>query len=99
MGTVNLLRLLFLCVVFMRRVKCSTTLNDTDIPQLRLLGLLPTSGVGWIGGRACLTPILMALEDLEARTDLLPDYELNYSWIDSQVTIINFITVMRIIKN
>ncbi|KAL4221902.1 Gamma-aminobutyric acid type B receptor subunit 1 [Mactra antiquata] len=44
------------------------------------------TGDGWIGGGACLPAVQMAIEDINAREDLLINYTLSYNWIDSKCT-------------
>lgn len=46
--------------------------------------LFPMSG-GWPGGQACLPAVRMALEDINSRRDILPDYELRLIHHDSKV--------------
>lgn len=46
--------------------------------------LFPMSG-GWPGGQACQPAVEMALEDVNSRRDILPDYELKLIHHDSQV--------------
>ncbi|XP_052793612.1 gamma-aminobutyric acid type B receptor subunit 1-like [Mya arenaria] len=53
---------------------------------LRLLGLLPMSGQGWIGGEAVLLPVKMALHDINNDPRILPGYNLTYNYIDSMCT-------------
>ncbi|XP_032940123.1 gamma-aminobutyric acid type B receptor subunit 1-like isoform X1 [Catharus ustulatus] len=45
--------------------------------------LFPMSG-GWPGGQACLPAVRMALEDINERRDILPDYELRLIHHDSK---------------
>ena len=40
---------------------------------------------GWLGGQGCLPAALMALEDVNNRSDLLSGYKLRLHWRDSQV--------------
>lgn len=48
-------------------------------------GIFPMTGSkGWLGGQACLPSALMALEDVNARKDLLSGYTLNMVWNDSK---------------
>ena len=54
-------------------------------PALRLLGLQPITGVGWSGGAAVPLAAKMAVADINNRTDVLPDHELVYEYIDTQV--------------
>lgn len=46
--------------------------------------LFPMSG-GWPGGQACQPAVEMALEDVNSRRDILPDYELKLIHHDSKV--------------
>lgn len=47
--------------------------------------LFPMSG-GWPGGQACLPSAEMALEHVNRRPDILPDYELKLIHHDSKVS-------------
>ena len=40
---------------------------------------------GWIGGPGCLPAVMMALEDVNSNSDLLPGYELVLHQNDSHV--------------
>lgn len=52
---------------------------------LHIAGLFPMTGTGgWIGGSGCLPAALMALDDVNAREDLLPGYKLEMTYKDSQ---------------
>lgn len=48
--------------------------------------LFPMSG-GWPGGQACQPAVEMALEDVNSRRDILPDYELKLIHHDSKVSL------------
>lgn len=48
--------------------------------------LFPMSG-GWPGGQACQPAVEMALEDVNSRRDILPDYELKLIHHDSKVAL------------
>lgn len=52
--------------------------------KLYIGALFPMSG-GWPGGQACLPSAQMALELVNNRTDILPDYELELIYYDSMV--------------
>lgn len=43
------------------------------------------TGDGWSGGGACLPATQMAIEDVNANRDILKNYNLTYTWIDSKV--------------
>uniref|UniRef100_A0A8C9VI63 Gamma-aminobutyric acid type B receptor subunit 1 n=1 Tax=Scleropages formosus TaxID=113540 RepID=A0A8C9VI63_SCLFO len=51
--------------------------------KLYIGALFPMSG-GWPGGQACLPSAQMALELVNKRTDILPDYELEMIYYDSK---------------
>ena len=64
------------------------TRTETGLPEvknLELLGFLPMTGKGWVGGAACLPAVNMALRHVNERQDILDGYNLTYSWVDSQV--------------
>lgn len=42
---------------------------------------------GWPGGQACQPAVEMALEDVNSRRDILPDYELKLIHHDSKVVL------------
>lgn len=46
--------------------------------------IFPMTG-GWAGGKACLPAVKMALDDINKRHDVLPDYNLEMDYKDSQV--------------
>lgn len=55
------------------------------VQTLHIAGLFPMSGTGgWIGGSGCLPAARMALDDVNARQDLLPGYKLEMTYKDSQ---------------
>ncbi|XP_053374076.1 gamma-aminobutyric acid type B receptor subunit 2-like [Mercenaria mercenaria] len=60
------------------------TRADTRI--LRLLGLLPLNGESWNGGRSCLPAVQMALEDVNAQSNILQDYNLTFKYVDTECT-------------
>lgn len=53
--------------------------------KLYIGALFPMSG-GWAGGQACLPAAQMALDLVNNRTDILPDYELELIHYDSMVS-------------
>lgn len=55
--------------------------------NLHIGGLFPVSGTGgWQGGQGCLPAARMALNDVNAKEDLLVGYRLVLHWNDSQVS-------------
>lgn len=72
------------------------TLISADARELRLLGMLPTSGQGWVGGSSCYVSVAMALEDINANENILKDYNLTYNWYDSKVR--NLFTFQTLVK-
>ena len=52
--------------------------------KLHLAGVFPFTGA-WPSGIAYLESSLLAVEHINRRTDVLPDYELNLHYGDSQV--------------
>ncbi|XP_047017147.1 gamma-aminobutyric acid type B receptor subunit 1 isoform X2 [Ictalurus punctatus] len=61
---------------------CVYDRNYTGKKKLYIGALFPMSG-GWPGGQACLPAAQMALELVNNRTDILPDYELELIYYDS----------------
>uniref|UniRef100_A0A8C9RWT2 Gamma-aminobutyric acid type B receptor subunit 1 n=1 Tax=Scleropages formosus TaxID=113540 RepID=A0A8C9RWT2_SCLFO len=62
--------------------KSPYTLIRHDNEKLYIGALFPMSG-GWPGGQACLPSAQMALDLVNKRTDILPDYELELIYYDS----------------
>lgn len=59
--------------------------GQRKVQTLHIAGLFPMSGTGgWIGGSGCLPATMMALDDVNARQDLLPGYKLEITYKDSQ---------------
>ena len=52
---------------------------------LTIGGIFPMNG-SWGGGVSCLPAVEMALEDVNNRSDILPDYNLEMRFGDSQVS-------------
>lgn len=52
--------------------------------NLTIGGIFPMSG-SWAGGVGCLPAVEMALEDVNSRLDILPDYHLEMQSDDSKV--------------
>ncbi|XP_036371518.1 gamma-aminobutyric acid type B receptor subunit 1 isoform X1 [Megalops cyprinoides] len=61
---------------------CKYDRNYSGKKKLYIGALFPMSG-GWPGGQACLPSAQMALELVNKRTDILPDYELELIYYDS----------------
>ena len=60
--------------------------ESTNLKKLYIGGIFPNSGGTWDGGKGCLPAALMALEDVNNRTDMLPGYELKMFHNDSMVS-------------
>ncbi|KFM80016.1 Gamma-aminobutyric acid type B receptor subunit 1, partial [Stegodyphus mimosarum] len=53
--------------------------------DLYIGAIFPINGTGgWLGGQGCLPAALMALDDVNARPDLLPGYHMKMPYYDSQ---------------
>uniref|UniRef100_A0A8C7JKB2 Gamma-aminobutyric acid type B receptor subunit 1 n=1 Tax=Oncorhynchus kisutch TaxID=8019 RepID=A0A8C7JKB2_ONCKI len=61
---------------------CKCGIESQSFPKLYIGALFPMSG-GWPGGQACLPSAQMALDLVNNRTDILPDYELELIYYDS----------------
>nr|XP_057909827.1 gamma-aminobutyric acid type B receptor subunit 1 isoform X2 [Doryrhamphus excisus] len=61
---------------------CLYDKNDTGKKKLYIGALFPMSG-GWPGGQACMPSAQMALDLVNNRSDILPDYELELIHYDS----------------
>ncbi|XP_046562139.1 gamma-aminobutyric acid type B receptor subunit 1-like [Haliotis rubra] len=59
-----------------------TILPSSPTTDLHVLGLLPITGE-WDGGQSLLTAVQMAIEDINSRDDILPGYNLNLTWSNS----------------
>ncbi|XP_046398268.1 gamma-aminobutyric acid type B receptor subunit 1 isoform X3 [Ischnura elegans] len=57
--------------------------NDESV--LHIAGIFPIGGKGgWQGGQACEPAAMLALEDVNKRSDLLPGFTLRLHWNDSE---------------
>uniref|UniRef100_A0A3P8WS48 Gamma-aminobutyric acid type B receptor subunit 1 n=1 Tax=Cynoglossus semilaevis TaxID=244447 RepID=A0A3P8WS48_CYNSE len=65
--------------------------------KLYIGALFPMSG-GWPGGQACLPAAQMALQLVNERTDILPDYELELIYYDRTVLFLFFVIHTSLIK-
>jgi len=50
-----------------------------------LLGIQAMTGKSWPGGWSCLVPVMMAVDEINQRSDLLDGYKLTYNYIDHEV--------------
>ena len=66
---------------------CSLDLNPVEgqDKELRLLGIQAMTGRIWPGGWSCLVPVMMAIDEVNQRSDLLDGYKLTYNYIDHEV--------------
>ncbi|KAK6195470.1 hypothetical protein SNE40_000895 [Patella caerulea] len=78
--TIILPNLLLFIILF---VSISPLSHGFKEKTLAVGGIFPMSG-SWAGGNACLPAVLMALEDVNNRTDILSEYKLEMSYDDSQ---------------
>uniref|UniRef100_A0A665U9M2 Gamma-aminobutyric acid type B receptor subunit 1 n=1 Tax=Echeneis naucrates TaxID=173247 RepID=A0A665U9M2_ECHNA len=62
--------------------RCCNVLPHTEETKLYIGALFPMSG-GWPGGQACMPSAQMALDLVNNRSDILPDYELELIHFDS----------------
>lgn len=60
-------------------------LNGIKEKNITVGGIFPMSG-SWAGGQGCLPAVEMALEDVNAREDLLSEYRLHMDYNDSHVS-------------
>ena len=79
-------RQLRICILIMTLISCDEVFSN-QLKELYLQGFLPMTGTGWTGGGACLPAVLMALRHVNGRAGLLDEYNLNYSWVDTQVNL------------
>lgn len=66
---------------------CDCSFNTT---KLHLMGLFPFTGTTWAGGQAMSIATQLALQDINASPDILPDYELVVIHGDSAVSRFHF---------
>lgn len=66
-------------------VVSGTMIMCTCERTIKLLGILPMTGKGWVGGSSCALPSKLAIEDINANETILNGYNLSYTYIDSQV--------------
>uniref|UniRef100_A0A674PCW7 Gamma-aminobutyric acid type B receptor subunit 1 n=1 Tax=Takifugu rubripes TaxID=31033 RepID=A0A674PCW7_TAKRU len=62
--------------------RCCKSFYRIELPNLYIGALFPMSG-GWPGGQACMPSAQMALDLVNNRSDILPDYELELIHYDS----------------
>lgn len=61
--------------------------SSSDGNVLHIGGIFPIAGEGgWQGGQACMPAANLALEDVNAKKDLLPGYTLKLHSNDSEVS-------------
>ncbi|KAK7868503.1 hypothetical protein R5R35_001911 [Gryllus longicercus] len=66
-------------------VKSGSGVIEEDDNVLHIGGIFPIGGKGgWQGGQACEPAAYLALEDVNARKDLLPGFTLKLHWNDSE---------------
>ena len=64
--------------------------------DLHIMGLFPMTGTAWPGGYATKTATEMAIEEINNRSDILPEYKLNLHSVDSKVRIQEFLFCFKI---
>lgn len=79
------------CLTLTLAVLLSCSCPALGKKKLYIGALFPMSG-GWPGGQACLPAAQMALDLVNNRTDILPDYELELIYYDSMVSDPEFFT-------
>ena len=63
------------------------TLQFASQREIHLAGIFPINGVeGWQGGQACEPAANLALQDVNAESNILPGYTLKLHWNDSGVS-------------
>ena len=77
--------LLGFTVLFLSSVISVNIVSGLKVKNLTIGGIFPMSG-SWAGGQGCLPAVQMALEDVNRRQDILPDYNLHMDFDDSQVS-------------
>ena len=64
---------------------------SSGLRQLTLQGFLPMTGKNMAMGGVCLPAITMAIRHIHEKAGLLDDYNLTYTWMDTQVICLCFI--------
>jgi len=82
----NLLSYCLLLLLFLLLILPLLLLLLLGKKKLYIGALFPMSG-GWPGGQACLPSAQMAMDLVNNRSDILPDYELELIHYDSMVSI------------
>ena len=62
-----------------------TIANYKPLRSLVLQGFISMTGEGWPGGGACVPAVKLALRHVNEYAGLLDDYNLTFTWEDSQV--------------
>ncbi|XP_045204185.2 gamma-aminobutyric acid type B receptor subunit 1-like [Mercenaria mercenaria] len=75
-----LVNVILVLLIFSLSTRHAEGLKDRNIT---IGGIFPMSG-SWAGGQGCLPAVQMALEDVNLRDDILPEYHLNMDFDDSQ---------------
>uniref|UniRef100_A0A3Q2GPJ5 Gamma-aminobutyric acid (GABA) B receptor, 1a n=1 Tax=Cyprinodon variegatus TaxID=28743 RepID=A0A3Q2GPJ5_CYPVA len=88
-GTSIIIIIIIIIIMFMLLLRCSLILPlllwlrpSAGKKKLYIGALFPMSG-GWPGGQACMPSAQMALDLVNGRSDILPDYELELIHFDS----------------
>ena len=74
-----------LIIILFSLLQCILKVSGKE--KLYIGGIFPMTG-GWAGGKGCRPAVNMALEDVNARKDLLPQFHLEIVANDSRVSII-----------
>lgn len=74
----------------------SSNMEEEKVP-LYIGGMFSMTG-GW-DGSGCLMAAELALEQINNRTDILPDYELKMVWGDTQVRNENITSIVKLVIN
>lgn len=74
----------FFIIVTMDLQTLGSLQYSNGLRNLTILGLFPLTG-GWGGGESALTAAEMALDHINARTDILPNYNLIMEWKNTKV--------------
>ena len=73
-------------LVLLAGLRCSLAGDTSPRKPLYIGGLLPlTKGSSADSGLTALAGSMQAVEDINNRSDVLPDYELVVDWVDTEV--------------
>ncbi|XP_033116362.1 gamma-aminobutyric acid type B receptor subunit 1-like [Anneissia japonica] len=83
------LRAIIFCIIVYICFSSTARGQTEEKVVLNIGGIFPMTGDNWNGGEGCLPAATMALDDVNNRTDILPEYELKMFWNDSECCVVH----------